>query len=194
MFERFTSGAREVVVQAQRQARDLGHAPIGTEHLLLALLQGDHDDHATSILADSGVSLARTRSLLQDLWRCDQLMGPADAGLLDSIGIDLHQVRRQVEAAFGPGALDRGAQADGKRPPRRHRPIDHIPFSPRAKKVLELSLRESLALRQRHIGPEHILLGLLREGQGLAARVLVSQDVDVVDLRRRLLLVVARAS
>jgi ATP-dependent Clp protease ATP-binding subunit ClpA len=194
MFERFTSGAREVVVQAQRQARDLGHATIGTEHLLLALLQGDQDDAAARILADSGVSPEATRSLLQGLWRCHQALDPADAGLLDAIGIDLQRVRHQVEATFGQGALDRGASAEGRRRRRWHRLVDHIPFSPRAKKVLELSLRESLALRQRHIGPEHILLGLLREGQGLAARVLVNQGLDLVDLRRRLLLLVARAS
>lgn len=137
---------------------------------------------------------ASIRSCLQDLWRCDQRLGPADAGLLDAIGIDLQRARDQVEAAFGWGALDQAGQQVGKRRWRQRRLAGHIPFSPRAKKVLELSLGASLALRHRHIGPEHILLSLLREGSGLAAQVMIDQGVDLIDLRRRLLLAVARAA
>lgn len=194
MFERFTGDARQVVIEAQSQARERRHSRIGTEHLLLALLEACGGGPAAGVLADSGVTHASIQSRLQDLWRCDQRLGPADAGLLDAIGIDLQRVRDQVEAAFGRGALDQVGPRAGKRH-RRRRPNDgHIPFSPRAKKVLELSLRESLALRHRHIGPEHILLGLLREGGGLAARVMADQGVDLLDLRRRLLLVIGRAA
>ncbi len=63
----------------------------------------------------------------------------------------------------------------------------HISFTPRSKKVLELSLREALALRHGHIGTEHVLLGIIREGEGLAAEILVLHGVGLDDLRRRVL-------
>ncbi len=80
---------------------------------------------------------------------------------------------------------------------RRRRPrrsSSRVPFSSRAKKVLELALRESLALHHRHIGPEHILLALLREGRGLAASVLVAQVADLPEVRRRVLLAIGEAA
>src|SRR5437867_3673708 len=80
------------------------------------------------------------------------------AEALDSLGISLEAVRSQVEEIIGQGAAP---------------PTGHIPFTPRAKKVLELSLRESLQLGHNYIGTEHILLGLVREGEGVAAQVLV---------------------
>ena len=83
---------------------------------------------------------------------------------LVSLGISLDAVRQQVEEIIG-----RGQQA----------PSGHIPFTPRAKKVLELSLRESLQLGHNYIGTEHILLGLLREGDGVAAQVLVRLGADL---------------
>ena len=78
---------------------------------------------------------------------------------LESLGISLESVREQVQEIIG-----QGQQA----------PSGHIPFTPRAKKVLELSLREALQLGHNYIGTEHILLGLIREGEGVAAQVLVS--------------------
>ncbi len=80
------------------------------------------------------------------------------AKALESLGISLEAVRSQVEEIIG-----QGQQA----------PSGHIPFTPRAKKVLELSLREALQLGHNYIGTEHILLGLIREGEGVAAQVLV---------------------
>src|SRR5256885_1194699 len=80
------------------------------------------------------------------------------AKALESLGISLEGVRQQVEEIIG-----QGQQA----------PSGHIPFTPRAKKVLELSLREALQLGHNYIGTEHILLGLIREGEGVAAQVLV---------------------
>ena len=97
-----------------------------------------------------------------------------DAEALATIGIDLDEVRRQVEGAFGPGALERA------RWPRRCRPQGRrhaTPFTPRAKKCLELALREAVALGHGYIGPEHVLLGILREGQGLAAALLLRQGI-----------------
>ena len=90
------------------------------------------------------------------------------AKALESLGISLDAVRQQVEEIIG-----RGQQV----------PSGHIPFTPRAKKVLELSLRESLQLGHSYIGTEHILLGLIREGDGVAAQVLVRLGADLNRLR-----------
>ena len=91
-----------------------------------------------------------------------------DADALAALGIDLDEVRRRVEEAFGPGALDRA------RAPKRRFLGGHIPFAKEAKKALELSLREALALRHNYIGTEHMLLGLLH-GEGAAHDVLVAR-------------------
>lgn len=169
MFERFTTEARDVVVAAQGEARELGHRHIGTEHLLLGLLI-DATTVGGTILAGCGMTLHTTRQTLLDL--LGGTTDPAeDAEALEAIGIDLGQVRAAVEEAFGKGALERaGAGGFSRR--------GHIPFSKKAKKALELSLREALRLKDRHIGPEHILLGLLREGEGLAAMLLSQAGVD----------------
>jgi len=94
------------------------------------------------------------------------------ARALDSLGINLDVVRRQVEEIIG-----RGQQT----------PSGHIPFTPRAKKVLELSLRESQQLGHNYIGTEHILLGLLREGDGVAAQVLVKLGADLNRVRQQVI-------
>ena len=90
------------------------------------------------------------------------------AKALESLGVSLEAVRAQVEEIIG-----QGQQA----------PSGHIPFTPRAKKVLELSLREAVRLKHRYIGSEHVLLGLIREGEGLAAKAIVDSDVSLSDLR-----------
>ena len=92
------------------------------------------------------------------------------AKALESMGISLESVRQQVEEIIG-----QGQQA----------PSGHIPFTPRAKKVLELSLREALQLGHNYIGTEHILLGLIREGEGVAAQVLVKLGADLNKVRQR---------
>ena len=86
------------------------------------------------------------------------------AKALESLGISLEAVRAQVEEIIGHGGTA---------------PSGHIPFTPRAKKVLELSLREALQLGHNYIGTEHILLGLIREGEGVAAQVLVKLGADL---------------
>ena len=91
------------------------------------------------------------------------------AKALESLGISLEGVRAQVEEIIG-----QGQQA----------PSGHIPFTPRAKKVLELSLREALQLGHNYIGTEHILLGLIREGEGVAAQVLVKLGADLNRVRQ----------
>jgi ATP-dependent Clp protease ATP-binding subunit ClpA len=113
-----------------------------------------------------------------------------DADALRAIGIDMENVRARIEESFGPGALER-ARFGGRR---RGLACGHVPFSPRSKKVLELSLREALRLRHDYIGTEHILLALLREGEGLAARILADSGVRPDDLRRAVLVAIGKAA
>jgi Clp amino terminal domain, pathogenicity island component len=94
------------------------------------------------------------------------------AEALESLGISLAAVRQQVEQIIGQG---------------QHAPSGNIPVTPRAKKVLELSLREALALGHTYIGTEHILLGLIREGDGVAAQVLVNMSADLNRVRQRVI-------
>ena len=91
------------------------------------------------------------------------------AKALESLGISLDAVREQVQDIIGQG---------------QQQPTGHIPFTPRAKKVLELSLREALQLGHNYIGTEHILLGLIREGEGVAAQVLVQLGADLNRVRQ----------
>jgi ATP-dependent Clp protease ATP-binding subunit ClpC len=139
MFERFSDGARRVVVLSQEEARLLNHNYIGTEHILLGLI---HEDEGVAAKA------------------------------LESLSIRLEAVRRQVEEIIGQGGSP---------------PSGHIPFTPRAKKVLELSLREAMQLGHNYIGTEHILLGLLREGEGVACQVLVRLGASLSKVRARVL-------
>ncbi|HEY8524152.1 MAG TPA: ATP-dependent Clp protease ATP-binding subunit [Acidimicrobiales bacterium] len=94
------------------------------------------------------------------------------AKALESLGISLEAVRQQVEEIIGQGGSS---------------PAGHIPFTPRAKKVLELSLREALQLGHNYIGTEHILLGLIREGEGVAAQVLVKLGADLSRVRQQVI-------
>jgi ATP-dependent Clp protease ATP-binding subunit ClpC len=91
------------------------------------------------------------------------------ATTLESMNVSLEAVRREIEEIIGQGQAT---------------PIGHIPFTPRAKKVLELSLRESLQLGANYIGTEHILLGLIREGEGVAAQVLQKLGADLKRVRQ----------
>ena len=94
------------------------------------------------------------------------------ARALESLGISLEGVREQVEEIIGKGGT---------------LPSGHIPFTPRAKKVLELSLREALQLGHNYIGTEHILLGLIREGEGVAAQVLSKLGADLAKVRQHVI-------
>ena len=140
MFGRFTDEARRVLALAQEEARTLNHNRIGTEHLLLGLVQ--------------------------------EREGTA-AEALESLGISLDAVRQQVEKITGQ-------VRDGPA-------ASHNQYTLRAKKALDLSLREALQLGHHHIGTEHILLGLLREGEGPAAQVLVELGADLSRVRQQVL-------
>jgi ATP-dependent Clp protease ATP-binding subunit ClpA len=197
MFERFTDKARAVVVGAQGHARELKHRRVGTEHVLLAILTTTPDGPTARTLRDVGVTAEIVREeIVRWVGVGNSPLGEADADALAAIGIDLDAVRAKVEESFGEGALDlpdaddietsgsglaRRLLGGRKRPPM----AGHIPFSPRNKKVLELSLREALRLKHNYIGTEHILLGMLREGEGLAVAILVERGIDLADLRRR---------
>ena len=114
----------------------LNHNYIGTEHILLGLIQ-------------EGEGVA-TKAL-------------------ESLGISLEKARGQVEEIIGQGQSP---------------PSGHVPFTPRAKKVLELSLREAIELGHNYIGTEHLLLGVIREGEGVGAHVLQKLGADLTGVRR----------
>ena len=253
MFERFTDGARRVVVQAQHAARRLGHNYIGCEHLLLAL--AETDGPAGAVLRDQGVTPEAVEAqIVRIIGRGTTGTGPAgpastggpadplhglDQEALAAIGIDLDVVRARLEAAFGPDALDRavGAYRRGAQPgrPRRpgpalgkgpvarlihvrrtrrarrvafagpgpqgaaRRPADpaprgHIPFTPRAKKSLELSLREAKALHDSYIGVQHLVLAQLAMPDGMGRTILQVLGVSNDSLRAAVLARYRKAS
>jgi ATP-dependent Clp protease ATP-binding subunit ClpC len=131
MFERFTERARKVVVKAQDEARFLKQNYIGTEHILLGLIN-EKEGMAARVFYELNASFDDIRSAVREV---------VNEGTSES--------------------------------------YEHIPFTPRAKKVLELSLREALQMGHNYIGTEHILLGLLKEGEGVAARVLNSMGITI---------------
>ena len=145
MFERFTDRARRVVVLAQEEARRLNHNYIGTEHILLGLIQ-EGEGHA--------------------------------AKALEELNINIDSVRAEVVEIIGEGQQS---------------PSGHIPFTPRAKKVLELSLREALQLGHNYIGTEHILLGLIREGEGVAAQVLKKLGAELSEVRQTVIKLISNS-
>jgi ATP-dependent Clp protease ATP-binding subunit ClpA len=181
VFERFTERARGAVVFAQEEARSLHHHHIDTEHLLLGLLR-DRTSVGYEALDRLGIRLDDVRSEVVRLGRQGSpgTLGEEDAEALRVIGIDLDEVRRRIEATFGAGALESISSARRRRGRRKAcgPSVGYIPFTPRAKKVLELALREAKALRHDYIGTEHILLGLVREREGLAAGMLAERDVS----------------
>jgi hypothetical protein len=133
MFERYTERARQVVILAQDEAREMEHGYVGLDHILLGLLR-----------EEEGLA----------------------AKVLDSLGVTYEGTRTIVEYTGGYGETDATES-------------DKVPFTPRAKKALEMALREALSLGHNYIGTEHILLGLVREGTDL----LNSQEVRDATLR-----------
>ncbi len=139
MFGRYTERAQKVLMLAEKEARRLNHNYIGTEHLLLGLIQ-------------EGQGVA--------------------AKALRSIGINLDQVRQSVERYVGE--MEAGQNPE-------------ITLTPRSKKVLNLALDEARQLNHNYIGTEHLLLGLIREGEGVAARVLTELGADLETLRNEVM-------
>ena len=176
MFERFTSGARGIVVRAQQEALRAGDGWIGTEHVVVAL--ADDEGVAGEVLRAAGITADAARAArATGSGRADDL----NADALKSLGIDLDDVRRSVEETFGPGALDGSAPA-----PRGRRWLGrvggHVPFTPDAKKVLERSVRQAVAGGDTRIGSEHLLLGVL-DVEGPGRTVLAGLGADPAALR-----------
>ncbi len=140
MFDRFTDRAKKVMSFARQEAQKFNHEYIGTEHILLGLVQ-----------EGSGVA----------------------ANVLKNMSIDLEKVRHEVEKIVktGPSMVTMG----------------QLPFTPRAKKVLELSMEEASQLSHNYIGTEHLLLGLIKENEGIAAQVLMNLGVKLDDVRDEVL-------
>jgi ATP-dependent Clp protease ATP-binding subunit ClpA len=182
MFERFTRGAKDAVVRAQIEARNMGDGHIGTEHLLLAILASV--GQASAALEECGLTAADVRKSLPRIPRKTSFSGEPDPAALATIGIDMDEIRRRVEATFGPGALESTKAAKARMGRRDRR---HIPFTPQAKLALELALREALELNHNEIAPEHVLLGALRVPDATAAAVLSETGTDPEEVRRLLL-------
>jgi len=176
MFERFTQDARVVVVRSQEEARELGHEHIGTEHVVLAMLLHGQGTAAEALTA-CGVTVEDLRRRAVEGNRTER--DPLDPDALASLGIDLDEVRRATDAAFGPGALDQA----GARP----KTFGHIPFTSSAKKSMELALREAVHRKHKEIRDGHLLLGVIREGQSLGPRMLADAGVDLGMLRDEVL-------
>ncbi len=140
MFDRFTDRARKVMGLARQEAQRFNHQYIGTEHILLGLIQ-----------EGSGVA----------------------ANVLRNLEVDPEKIRVEVEKIVqdGPTMVTMG----------------QLPFTPRAKKVLELASEEASNLRHNYIGTEHLLLGLIRENEGVAAQVLMNLNLKLEDVREEVL-------
>lgn len=158
-FNRFVKEAGKCAEAAIEEARHLGHDSVGDEDLLLGILSVD-DGVALQALTSLGVTSEAVRGQSEDLL--------SDA--LSSIGISLEEARRSAGDAF-----------DMRLPDERR-----IPFSPRAKEALEQALREALRVGDNRITPEHILLGILRNPNGTAAKILSELDVEADAVEGRL--------
>jgi len=211
MFERFTGDARAAVAQSEVQARRLGHRYIGCEHLLLAT--ASTAEPASAALREQGVTPEGVETeivRLVGLGRAANLFSASDREALASIGIDLDVVRARIEAAFGPDAFTRGGpSACRSRPAARKNPVallrrarrgghhqhatsgatlsGHIPFTPRAKKCLELSLREAQARHDNYIGIEHLTLALVGMKDGAVPPILAALGTPQETLRSAIL-------
>jgi len=207
MFERFSGEARSAVAQAQEHARRLGHRYIGCEHLLLAA--ASTAEPASAALREHGVTPAGVETeivRLVGLGRAANLFSASDREALASIGIDLDVVRARIEATFGPDAFTRGGpDACRSRPAVRKNPVallrrarrsghhqhpapsGHIPFTPRAKKSLLLSLREAEARHDNYIGIKHLTLALVGMKDGAVPPILSALGAPQATLRAAIL-------
>jgi ATP-dependent Clp protease ATP-binding subunit ClpA len=190
MFQRFTPAARQVVVRGQDEARRFGHPWLGTEHLLLGVL-AEPAAPGVSVLTDLGVTVDTGRAALRQLVGTGGLC-ESDAEALRTLGIDLDEVRRRVEASFGPGALDDIPRRRRRRRRRRRGRCEpaltgYLPFMPRAKRALERAAGEAATLGDGHIGVEHLVLGLLDPGGNMAVELLRHLGADPEVVRGRVL-------
>ena len=189
MLERFTQSARGAVATAQEESRELRHGHIGTEHLLLGLLAAE-GSVAHRVLTGRGVTAEKVRTHIERAVATPgKLLTDEDAAALRTVGIDVEAVLARIEESFGADALRGPAPRRGL-----FRRRGRSRLTPRARKMLELALREALRLGDKHIGTEHLLLGLIREGEGLAAKILVDEGVPLAGLRQQLLTELGKAA
>ncbi len=216
MFERFSDGARTAVIQAQQHARRLGHRYIGCEHLLLAVAAGGEPASAALRERGVTPEKVETEIVrLTSHPEAAGLFSAADREALAFIGIDLDVVRARIEAAFGPDAFTRGVPGicQRGRAARRKGPVTrllrrrrchphggaarhggagtaaagHIPFTARAKKSLQDSLREAQVRRDGYIGVEHIALALVTMNGGAVPLILSALGTSPAALRAAIL-------
>ena len=180
MFERFTKRARNAVKAAQRIAAEADAETVRPEHLLLALLD-DEQCLAVGVMRGLGAPPDTVRRRLATVAGPPDRLDEDDAEALEAIGIDLAEVMRRVEDNLG-SSLSAGSAR--RRSPR---------FSKPARKVLELSLREALALKHNYIGTEHILLGLARGGDPVVESAFAELGLSHRDLRRTVVEALRRA-
>lgn len=180
MFERFTDQAGAVVVEAQQQARSLGDSEIRAEHVLLALLTASASTNA-ALDADRDTHVQALQAAPRNERETAAL---SDVEALRAIGVDLDEVRRRAEDAFGPGALDQ--------PVRRRRSLlrrydvstgGHLPFARPAKQALAASVRAAVELGDTCIGADHLLLGLLADDAAAVPELLRRLGVDPAGVR-----------
>jgi ATP-dependent Clp protease ATP-binding subunit ClpA len=176
VFERFTENAKRVVSLAQREAMSLGHDHIGTEHLLLGMVNTEDGlgGTASEVLTGFGVTLPVARDeavrILTESGRTGT-GGASDTAALAAIGIDLDEIRRRADETFGPGRFQ----------------FPKPPFTLQAKQALKYALSEALHLGHKFIGTEHLLLGILRDSEGVAVTVLGTLGVDAAEVRKAVL-------
>ena len=185
MFERFTEPSRAVLIEAESLAIELGSRHISTGHVLYGCAEG-REETAGKPLHDCGITAASIRRRLPRTE--NQPAGQVDPEALSALGIDFEGVRAAVEETFGPGALaaapDRRTPTAGTRKP---------PFTPEAKRSLELTLRAAEELHQERIVPGHLLLGLLRLDNEFVWSVIEEADSTVAALSSAVLSQLAAA-
>jgi ATP-dependent Clp protease ATP-binding subunit ClpA len=181
MMERIEGEARGAVVRAQEQARRLGQAFIGCEHLLFGIAGAE--DAAGRVLRAQGVTPERVAEQVAYLISQSRTTAPnpveLDGGALSAIGIDLDAVRGRVEEAFGPGALERAAGPS-------HRARGHLRLTRQARKCVIRSMRE--AQREARTDPagghgtEHLALNLLAMDASVSRRILAALGASAPQL------------
>jgi Clp amino terminal domain, pathogenicity island component len=175
VFERFTAEARSVVVRAQEDARELGQPSIGTPTILLGVAEARARQAAAP--RTRSASARTTSATTSAAGRCDAIRHSPTRTRTRFGASGSTWTRSGVRSrTFGPGALDRGRGSRG-----------HIPFTRGAKKALELSLREAIALGHKQIGTEHLLLGLVRDECSSAASILEARGVERGRVRAQVL-------
>ncbi|GAB3977747.1 Clp protease N-terminal domain-containing protein [Plantactinospora veratri] len=193
MFERFTENARRTVSAAVRIAAETGVTRAGPEHLLLGLADGAPGTGAR-ILAEYGVTAAVLRTATARP-AARRRLTDEEICALRAVDTDVDEVFRRIEQEFGPVAVLR--QPEPPEPPERRDRRGWLvrPLDARARKVLELCLRETVDLRHREISSGHLLLALLRHDlRGPVSNTLARHGVTYPDARRRLIRTLRRAT